>query len=288
MIRRLISVAALMGCAVASVAVLAAAPEHATFILTTGERKSGPVVFHGARSENLIDGYLNLGVEGGGPEYTVPVEQVAVIDFVGGQPSAAELDQVSASGQSIALRDGKVEQGKFVNILRGDTVRWQDQNGSTHDIPVSQVSRIYLNPPSAFAAFNYTPANRAAVGTAGSQTAQPGVVQVMANQPWTSTNVIVQRGDRVMFRTTGQIKFGTGASQVAPADGNDSVWNPAFPVRAMPVGGLIGRVGNSAPFPIGSNRQWITMPATGMLMLGVNDNELNDNSGYFSVDVIKR
>jgi hypothetical protein len=53
----------------------------------------------------------------------------------------------------------------------------------------------------------------------------------------------------------------------------------------MPVGGLIAKVGNSAPFPIGGNTSPIRMPANGRLMLGVNDNELGDNSGFFSVTV---
>ena len=56
----------------------------------------------------------------------------------------------------------------------------------------------------------------------------------------------------------------------------------------MPVGGLIAKVGNTAPFPIGSNTQPIVMPADGRLMLGVNDNELGDNSGYFTVAVNKQ
>jgi hypothetical protein len=50
---------------------------------------------------------------------------------------------------------------------------------------------------------------------------------------------------------------------------------------------LIGKVGNSAPFPIGSNTQPIVMPADGRLMLGVNDNDWSDNSGFFSVVVTK-
>ena len=53
----------------------------------------------------------------------------------------------------------------------------------------------------------------------------------------------------------------------------------------MGVGGLVGRVGNSAPFPIGSNSSGITMPADGRLMLGVNDDNLNDNSGAFFVRI---
>ena len=62
MFRRLISATAIVACTGLSVF---AAPERATFILTDGERKSGPVVFHGDQHENLINGYLNLGVDGG-------------------------------------------------------------------------------------------------------------------------------------------------------------------------------------------------------------------------------
>ena len=46
----------------------------------------------------------------------------------------------------------------------------------------------------------------------------------------------------------------------------------------MPVGGLIGRVGNSRPFPIGSNSQPITMPENGRLYLGINDEEVGHSA----------
>ena len=68
-----------------------------------------------------------------------------------------------SSGHALALRNGSVEQGQFVNMISGVTLRWRDANGSTRDIPISQVSRIYLNPGSAFTAYNYTRGNNAAV-----------------------------------------------------------------------------------------------------------------------------
>ncbi len=47
----------------------------------------------------------------------------------------------------------------------------------------------------------------------------------------------------------------------------------------------IGRIGNAgAPFGIG-NLSSVVMPASGELFLGVNDDELGDNSGGFVVDV---
>ena len=117
---------------------------------------------------------------------------------------------------------------------------------------------------------------------------EPGAVRVDANQQWTNTGIDVRTGDSVAFRASGRIDFGQGPTQTAGPDGNDSLKSGAYPVGAMPVGGLIGRVGNSAPFPIGSNTQPIRMPADGTLMLGVNDNEVGDNSGFFSVVITRQ
>ena len=74
MIRRLIVMVALGACAGG----YALAAERATFILTDGERKSGPVVFHTDSRENLINGNLNLGTDNG-KELTFPIDQVAVM-----------------------------------------------------------------------------------------------------------------------------------------------------------------------------------------------------------------
>jgi len=59
-------------------------------------------------------------------------------------------------------------------------------------------------------------------------------------------------------------------------------------VLEIPVGALIGKVGNGRPFAIGTQSQPLPMPASGRLMLGVNDNALDDNSGSFTVVVAKQ
>src|SRR5690349_14596594 len=85
--RRVISAVAL---AVACVAGSAwAADQRATFILTSGEHVSGDVVHHGGNDYNLIDSNLNLRLSSG-QEQSYNENQVAVIDFAGGQPSANE------------------------------------------------------------------------------------------------------------------------------------------------------------------------------------------------------
>jgi hypothetical protein len=279
--KRVISTVALVACA--GLYALAAT-ERATFILTTGERKSGTVVFHGGQNENLINGDLNLGQDNA-KDMSFRMDQVAVIDFVGGRPANEEIANVPNSGHYLVTRDGNGQGGTFVNMLNGDTLVWRNQNNQEQRFALRDVRRIYLNPDSARTAFRYN--GTTAVGTAGQTVLAPGAVRVEANQPWTDTGIDVKVGDLVSFQGSGQIGFGQGGGQTAGVDGKSDTRSPNYPVSAMPVGGLIGKVANSAPFPIGGNQQAIRMPANGRLMLGVNDNEMGDNSGYFSVVVTR-
>src|SRR4051812_15962314 len=202
-----------IGVLVASAGWYALAAERATFILTDGSRRSGQVVFHGDQRENLINGYLNLSNDAGGPEFTLPMDQVAVIDFAGGQPSPTELGELPPSGHFLTLRSGQSQPGTFVNIIGGDTLLWRNTSGQTQQYRLSDVTRVYLNPQSARTAFNYngTAATaNAAVGTSG--VAAGGSVLVQANQQWNDGGLTVSKGDRVSFTTSGQISYGQGMS----------------------------------------------------------------------------
>jgi PA-IL-like protein len=280
MLRKTISTGVLVACA----GLYALAAERATFILSDGERKSGQVVFHGDQRENLINGFLNLGNDTGGPEFTFPISQVSVIDFAGGRPPRAELAALPASGHFLMLRSGQSQPGTFVNIIGGDTLIWRNTAGDTQQYRLSDVTRVYLNPQSARTTFNYNGTAANAVGTSG--VAPAGSVLVQANQQWNDAGITVKKGDRVSFSTSGQISY--GQAMTAGPDGDATLRRPDYPVPTMPVGGLIGRVGNGTPFPIGSNAQPIVMPNDGRLMLGVNDNEMGDNSGAFTVAVRKQ
>jgi hypothetical protein len=293
MVRRFISALAVVTCA----GLYAFAAEQATFILNSGERTSGEVIVAGADGANYVNGQLNLS---GQP---IPLDQVAVIDLTGGTPSAVELSRVpQSSAQAVVLRSGHAQAGKFVNIIRGDTLLWENRAGQPEQYPLRDVSRIYLNSQNARAAYN-APAQPATVVTAPASPAtavaapaatsgqtqnQPGGLRVQANVPWNDTGITLKSGDMVTFRTTGQVNFGESAGQTAGPDGNPAAHSASYPISALPAGALIGRVGGSAPFGIGSNAAPIRMPAKGRLLLGVNDNESNDNSGYFSVVVTKQ
>ena len=291
MIRRFVSSAALIACATA----YAFAAERATFILTDGERKSGTVVFHGDQHENLINGFLNLGVDNG-KDMTFPVDQVAVIDFVGGQPPTAELAQLGTLNM-LVTRDGATQQGRFVNMTGGDTLFWENMAGQRQQFAIRNVTRVYLNPPSARIAFGYTapvaPAaqsptqnagtprnggnqrdqgNRGGQGNQGDRGDQRGfgdqgdrrgqgtrargvTVRVDARRAWSDSGLTVNRGDRLIFETSTQER------------------------------GLLGRIDNGAAFAIGNGQQAIVMRASGRLMLGVSGDERRSDRDSFTVIV---
>ena len=50
-------------------------------------------------------------------------------------------------------------------------------------------------------------------------------------------------------------------------------------------GGLIAKIGESAPLFIGAQRTIQRAPVSGRLYLGVNDDHLDDNSGEYRVSI---
>jgi hypothetical protein len=282
MVRRIVSAVVVVACA----AGYALAAERATFVLTNGERKSGEVVFHGGHAANFIDGQLNLGDNG--KEQSFPIEQVALIDFTGGTPATDELARVPATGQVVVMRDGNAVPGQFVNIVRGDTLLWQNASGQQQQFPVRDVARVYLHPQAARTVFNYNGPVGTVAGTSGTMVGGR-TIQVNANRAWTDTGIDVNAGDKVAFQPSGEILFGRSPGQVATPDGNPEYRSANYPEPSVPVGALIGRVGTKGkPFGIGTQTQPLPMPASGRLFLGVNDNDLSDNSGSYTVVVAKQ
>jgi hypothetical protein len=272
MVRRLISTVVLVACA--GFYALSAA-EQATVILTNGERRSGQLV-------SFADGQLRVG------DQSIPLDQVAVIDFSGGTPSDLELSRVApeGKGQTAIMRTGHAAGGRFLNLIGDHTLLWENGNGTQSQFPLRDVSRVYLNTNSARSVFNSERGRApAAFGTSGTLTGQ--TLNVPANQAWTDTGITVNQGDRVAFQASGEINYGRSPGMnVTPDGGGDR--RATYPDPTVPVGALIGKIGNSKPFAIGNQRQALTMPASGRLMLGVNDNEVADNSGAFTVVIAKQ
>ena len=91
---------------------------------------------------------------------------------------------------------------------------------------------------------------------------------------------------RIQFNASGQVAYAPG--DVTGPSGARAGRNDLYPVPTMGPGGLIARVGDSQPFPIGAGARQLTMPANGRLYLGVNDDIHADNTGSFQVGVRRR
>jgi Ca2+-binding EF-hand superfamily protein len=109
------------------------------------------------------------------------------------------------------------------------------------------------------------------------------VIDVNAQTRWTETGLHVNVGDVIVFNASGTVRLSANESDVASTAGATSGRRaPSAPLPDALAGALIGRIGDSAPFGIGNQRQ-ITAPGSGQLYLGVNDDHLEDNSGGFHV-----
>jgi PA-IL-like protein len=275
MIRRMITSCAVVAC----LGAVALANHPATFVLRNGDRVSGELSYKGGTSYTL-----------NGRDY--PSSDIALIEFVPGEPSAAELSAIPTVDNNpseherhvFVTRNGEIIFGKIYHISAdGNTITFDRREGGRQDISADNLARVYVNPAGARSVYNRIVAANAPVGTSGAAM----TIRVPANQAWTDTGITVNAGDHVAFQASGEITYGRSPGQTATPDGGaDRRAN--YPDPGAPVGALIGKVGNSAPFGIGTQGQPLPMPASGRLMLGVNDNELADNGGFFTVVVVKQ
>lgn len=133
-----------------------------------------------------------------------------------------------------------------------------------------------------------TVGNEAVTGAAGRRPSSE-VVTVDARTRWTDTGIDVTRGDRLQVSSEGLIILGDNNDDTATAAGSRSGrkgMDTPFPDR--PAGGLIARIGDSAPFFVGDGGGLGQAAATGRLFLGVNDGHLRDNRGDFRVTISVR
>jgi hypothetical protein len=237
--------------------------------MRSGERQSG----------ELVDlGGVGFTLRVGGQDRQIPVNDVAAVEFQPGGAASGVVQSKVSSGQSVVvLRSGEVVDGRLFDIGGTHPLRVTiDTPSGRRDYTSNDVAGIY-----------YGGATSGAVATSGQVAAvagtNAGTFTVPANQAWTNTGIRVNRGEQIAFQGTGDIMVAQGAS--AGVGGSPITPGGRLPAPGTGVGALIGRVGNSAPFVIGSNTGPIPMPASGVLQLGVNDDHYEDNTGNFTVAV---
>ena len=244
----------------------ASAQESATFTLRSGERISGQLVDMGGSG---------FQIRVNGQDRTIPLGDMALIDFAGSSMRQADWDQVNSGEHVIWLRNGETFRGQLYDVGGTAPLRITlKTGGGERELQSSEISRIALAVPTGSTGSSGT------AGPAGTNT-----ITVAANQRWTPTGISVRRGETLSITADGEIRISADPNDRATPDG---IVNQRFdrgaPLPRTLAGALIGRIGNGEPFGIGKNMQ-VPAPGAGALFLGVNDSNVADNDGSFQVTI---
>jgi hypothetical protein len=180
------------------------------------------------------------------------------------------------SGRLIGLRDGVFEFEEDRGLRRGRVIKVEQADVRTVELDQDGPGQ-------------FDRGDREKGDRDGDQVGRPrGLrerdVNVSARNQWTDAGVQVRNGQMIYFEASGKIRWGANR-QDGPDGENNSPRNPNRPIPSRPAASLIGRVGDEAPFFIGSDTNGIRVRGAGALFLGVNDETFEDNSGSFRVTV---
>jgi hypothetical protein len=126
-------------------------------------------------------------------------------------------------------------------------------------------------------------------GQTGSPGAQPSFFQINsrvrgdnAANGWTNSGLVVRRGQRIRVNARGNVTLGAG--RVSTPAGLTGVTDTQKLMGSYPTGALIAVIGddNDDFIFIGQRREFIAQ-RDGVLFLGVNEGNLNDNTGAYDV-----
>ena len=219
-----------------------------------------------------------------------------------------------ALADTVKLKDGSVLKGRVVSYNQGRFTIEVSIGGaiSQHVVPVDEVESVE------FDAGNAGVISRAEPVSAGQPSAPPSrpgtsrdalqetsgsdpgpglagdnaggyalivekTVSVAAAADWTSTEIRVQRGQRIVITASGEVDLGdnqrTGPDGISLADNRKLV-------AARPTGALLAVVGddNDDFIFVGSAMAFVA-PHNGILFLSVNEGNIKDNSGAFVAKV---
>ncbi len=112
-------------------------------------------------------------------------------------------------------------------------------------------------------------------------------VKVMADNTangWTNSGWVVKKGQKIRISGTGEVSIGRG--KTTGPSGLYDLEDSSKLLKSVPTGALIAVIGddNNEFIYIGAGREF-TASRDGALFLGLNEGNLNDNSGSFAVKI---
>jgi len=104
------------------------------------------------------------------------------------------------------------------------------------------------------------------------------------NNGWTNSGWVVRKGQKIRITSGGRVSLGNG--RFTTADGISSLPDEKKLIPNQATGGLIAVIGddNNAFIFVGSSREFIAT-RDGALFLGVNEGNLDDNTGAFDIKI---
>ena len=267
MIRRL-TLAAL---AIVLVASSAFAGADVTLVFKNGNRLTGELIDHGGVGFSLtVNGQLR----------TVPEREVARIEFQGNAPVPEEVrGQFKADQHVVVLTNGNAVFGRLYDMTGKTPLRITfDTPSGQRTLSSNEIRTIHFVAPS-------STDSTAPTATTGSTPGIPegeGII-VPGNQRWVDTGIVVREGQRISWTARGEVQISTESANKANPSGSLRGTKGVGPLPDQLTGALIGRIGPSAPFPMGASQQNVPMPASGRLFVGINDDHVDDNQGAFRV-----
>jgi hypothetical protein len=112
-------------------------------------------------------------------------------------------------------------------------------------------------------------------------------VKVLADNTangWTNTGFVVKKGQRIRITADGTVSLGNG--KTSSPSGESDIDDPNKLLKAVATGAVIAVIGddNNDFIYVGAEREF-TASRDGALFLGINEGNLDDNSGAFSAKI---
>ena len=112
------------------------------------------------------------------------------------------------------------------------------------------------------------------------------IIDVVGKRDWTSTGLIVKRGDRIKITATGLVAIDPSNSRTSGPEGITDMNDPKKLMLDKPTGALIGVISsdNDDFIYIGRSAEF-TATRDGLLFLSVNEGVLSDNTGIYKAAI---
>lgn len=185
--------------------------------------------------------------------------------------SASEIESISFDSSTAAANNNTARNtGDSTIITVGQTPKIAPPKET--DKTVAAVPKVITSAPSTL--------------PAASKPIEIGVKVLADNTAngWTNSGWVVKKGQKIKISATGRVSLGGG--YYTTPNGINSLADKDKLMSDKPTGGLIAVIGdNDNKFMFIGNAYEFTAERDGALFLGINEGNLNDNSGAFDIKV---